>query len=236
MFNLFNVFKKSVENTIKRDVISNSKVTTPISKPVNKMDKVVNKKYTYNPYSKAEITYLKSLKGKCKSWNDVTKIYNTKFPLNKRTLQSLKGKVEGIYGTSSNFTLNSKNRTSVDMHKFLLTHSKGMTIDEITEVLAKSFNVKKERDTIHTYIVNNGYKYKQVFKRRKDLDKVVLDLYNKVDLKYGNKRVYGWGQLQKLVSEYYGEPVSKASINNVLYRNGIKHCESMSKAIKELAK
>ena len=51
------------------------------------MEKVVVTKSKFsNLYSKAEVTYLKSLKGKCKSWNDVTKIYNAKFPLNKRTL------------------------------------------------------------------------------------------------------------------------------------------------------
>lgn len=92
MFNLFNVFKKSVEDTIKRDVISNSKVTTPISKPVNKMEKL----------NKTDFIILN--KGKYEYWEDFLNAYNEYFN-SEITLQGLWAIINKTIGSQKGFVI-----------------------------------------------------------------------------------------------------------------------------------
>ena len=234
---MFNLFKNLVQNKNAKNVISkNNKVSNPLK--VNSTleetlyipDSIKPLKNTVNVYTQEEIKYLMKLRGKCKTWKEVTEKYNKKFPNNTRNKESLKAKVKTLNKkNNTNYTKTGKGFTKFykwtpEIYSFLQEHSKNMTVQEIRDTLASCFNCDLERDVVHTYLTNNNIPYKQVKERIKELDKVIIDIYNSM-----NKEELG-KSLSKCIADvasiYFNKNITRVTVNNVLYRNGLKHCTS----------
>lgn len=229
MFNLFKNFvqSKSIVNNKMSNPMKINNSSDDIIAPESLLLTTIQK--TNSLYSKEEIRYLKSLRGKCKSWKDAYEKYNKKFP-NKRSFESFRKKALLIdKENNTNYTKTGKGFTKFykwtpEIYSFLQEHSKNMTVQEIRDTLASCFNCDLERDVVHTYLTNNNMPYKQVKERIKELDKVIIDIYNSM-----NKEELG-KSLSKCIADvasiYFNKNITRVTVNNVLYRNGLKHCTS----------
>lgn len=234
---MFNLFKNLVQNKSTKNILSkNNKVSNPLKidntleETLYILDSIKPLKNTVNVYTQEEIKYLMKLRGRCKTWEEVTEKYNKKFPNNTRSKDSLKTKVKTLNKKNNiNYSETGKGFTqrlkwTPEIWQFLNEHSADMTIQEIRDTLANSFGLDLPRNTVHTYLNNHKISYKQVKERIKDLDSVILRIYNSL-----NKEELG-RSLTKVIAEtatlYFNKPITRIIVQNVLYRNGLMHCTS----------